>query len=192
MPEVDPTKTMTFASPADLGRWLEANHATESELWVKVFKKRSGVPSVTWGDVVTETLCWGWIDGIKKSFDDQAYLQRITPRRPRSRWSKRNTEHVERLTAAGRMEEPGLLCVRDAKADGRWEAAYPPPSEAEVPADFLAALENQPKAKEVFETLNKSGRYTIAIRLSTAKGAETRRRRFEAFIGMLGRGETPV
>ena len=166
MPEVNPTRTMAFASSGDLSEWLKANHATESELWVKVSKKKSGVPSVTWDDVVTETLCWGWIDGIKKSFDDQAYLQRITPRTDRSRWSKRNTEHVARLTAEGRMEEPGLLCVRDAKADGRWEAAYPPPSETEVPADFLAALEDRPEAKRFFETLNKSSRYTIALGLT--------------------------
>ena len=191
MPDVDPTKMLAFASSAELGAWLGANHATESELWVKVFKKGSGVPSVTWGDIVTETLCWGWIDGIKKSLDDESYLQRITPRTARSRWSKRNTEHVERLTAAGRMEAPGLRCVREAKADGRWEAAYPPPSETEVPADFVAALADRPEAKRVFETLNKSGRYTIAIGLATAKKPDTRRRRFEAFMSMLDRGETP-
>ena len=191
MPDVDPTRTQAFASSGDLGAWLKAHHATERELWVKVFKKGAGVPSVTWDDIVTETLCWGWIDGIKKSFDDRAYLQRITPRTARSRWSQRNTEHVERLIAAGRMEEPGLLCVREAKADGRWEAAYPPPSETEVPADFLAALEDRPEARRVFETLSKASRYTIAIRLATAKRPETRRRRFEALMDMLDRGETP-
>lgn len=191
MPEADPTRTLAFASSGELRAWLKANHATESELWVKVFKKGAGVPSVSWDDIVVETLCWGWIDGVRKSLDDRAYLQRITPRTARSRWSKRNTEHVERLTAAGRMEEPGLRCVRDAKADGRWEAAYPPPSETEVPADFIAALEGRPEAKRVFETLNKSSRYTIAIGLTTAKRPETRRRRFEGFMGMLDRGEMP-
>lgn len=191
MPEADPTRTLVFASSGELRAWLKANHATESELWVKVFKKGAGVPSVSWDDIVVETLCWGWIDGVRKSLDDRAYLQRITPRTARSRWSKRNTEHVERLTAAGRMEEPGLRCVRDAKADGRWEAAYPPPSETEVPADFIAALEGRPEAKRVFETLNKSSRYTIAIGLTTAKRPETRRRRFEGFMGMLDRGEMP-
>jgi uncharacterized protein YdeI (YjbR/CyaY-like superfamily) len=123
MPKPDPAKMMTFASPIDLSQWLKANHATESELWVKIFKKGVGVPSVSWNQVVIETLCWGWIDGVKKSLDDQAYLQRITPRKARSNWSKKNTEHVERLTIEGRMEEPGLVHVRAAKADGRWENA---------------------------------------------------------------------
>lgn len=133
MPNHDPEKTMTFASPKDLGQWLKKNHATESELWIKIFKKGAGVPSVNWDQVVIETLCWGWIDGVKKSLDDQAYLQRITPRKARSNWSKKNTELVERLTIEGRMEEPGLVHVRAAKADGRWENAYSPASEMKVP-----------------------------------------------------------
>lgn len=191
MPTHDPAKTMTFASPAHLAHWLKANHATESELWVKIFKKDTGVPSVDWNEVVIETLCWGWIDGIKKPLDDQAYLQRITPRKSKSGWSKKNTEHVERLTREGRMKEPGLVHVRAAKADGRWESAYHPPSEMKVPADFLAALENKPKAKQFFETLNKSSRYVIAFRLTTAKKPETRQRRFEQFMDMLAREEKP-
>ena len=191
MPEADPKKTRAFESSEDLGEWLKANHAVEGELWVKVFKKRSGVPSVTWDDIVTETLCWGWIDGVKKSLDDEAYLQRITPRRARSTWSKRNTEHVERLLAEGRMREPGFAHVRAAKADGRWDNAYSPPSEAEVPADFVAALEGQPKAKAFFETLPKSSRYTITYGLTTAKRPQTRQRRFETFMEKLDREERP-
>ena len=191
MPEPTPAKTIAFTSPKDLGKWLKANHATENELWVKIFKKKSGVPSVSWNDVVVETLCWGWIDGVKKSFDDQAYLQRITPRKARSNWSKKNTEHAERLITAGRMEEPGLVQVRAAKVDGRWENAYAPASEMKVPADFLAALESRPKAEEFFQTLNKSSQYAIAYGLSTAKRPETRQRRFEKFIGMLDRQEKP-
>ena len=191
MPEPNPAKAIACASPNDLGKWLKANHATENELWVKIFKKKSGVPSVSWNDVVVETLCWGWIDGVKKSLDDQAYLQRITPRKARSNWSKKNTEHAERLITAGRMEEPGLVQVRAAKADGRWENAYAPASEMKVPADFLAALESRPKAEEFFQTLNKSSQYAIAYGLSTAKRPETRQRRFEKFIGMLDRQEKP-
>ena len=191
MPEVDPSKTRPFASSEDLGAWLEANHATESELWIRVFKKTSGVPSIDWGSIVIETLCWGWIDGIKKSLDDQAYLQRITPRKARSIWSKRNTEHAERLIREGRMREPGLAQVRAAKADGRWEDAYPPSSEMEVPADFVAALEAKPDAKRFFQTLKKSSRYAIASGLLTAKRAETRQRRFDAFVDMLSREEDP-
>ncbi len=186
----DASKIMTFKSPKDLSKWLQANHANESELWVKIFKKRSGIPSVTWNEVVIEALCWGWIDGVKKSLDDQAYLQRITPRKIRSNWSKRNTEHVERLIIEGRMEEPGLMHVRAAKADGRWENAYAV-SEMKVPADFLAALENRPKAKQFYETLTKSNRYAIAYGLKSAKKPETRQRRFNKFMDMLIREEKP-
>ena len=191
MPEPSPDRTKSFSTPSALADWLSAHHDTETELWVKVFKKKSGVPSVTWNDIVLETLCWGWIDGMKRSLDEQSYLQRITPRKPRSAWSKRNTEHVERLIEAGRMEEPGLDQVRAAKADGRWANAYPPPSEAEVPADFVAALDDHPRAKQFFETLTKSSRYAITYGLTTAKRAETRQRRFESFMAMLEREERP-
>ena len=108
----DPEKIITFSPPKDLSRWLQANHSTESELWIKIFKKGTGISSVSWQDVVIETLCWGWIDGVKKSIDGEAYLQRITPRRARSSWSKKNTEHAERLIKDGRMKEPGLVHVR--------------------------------------------------------------------------------
>lgn len=191
MPEPDPLRIMTFATSRELGEWLKVNHATENELWVKIFKKNTGVQSVTWNDVVIEILCWGWIDGVKKSIDDQAYLQRITPRTARSNWSKRNTEHVERLISEDRMKEAGLVHVRAAKADGRWENAYVV-SEMEVPADFLAALEYQPRVKLFFETLNKSSRYVIAYGLTSAKKPETRQRRFEKFIDMLIREEKPT
>ncbi|WDE04360.1 YdeI/OmpD-associated family protein [Thalassomonas viridans] len=190
MPEPNPAKIITFETQKDLGQWLKTNHVTESELWVKIFKKNTGIASVTWDDVVIESLCWGWIDGIKKSLDDQAYLQRITPRRARSIWSKRNREHAERLISEGRMMESGLVHIRAAQADGRWENAYAV-SEMKVPADFLAALESKPKAKQFFEALNKSNRYTIAYGLTSAKKPETRQRRFEKFMEMLVREEKP-
>ena len=190
MPKPAAPKTMTFKSPKELSKWLQANHATESELLIKMFKKGSGIPSVNWNEVVIESLCWGWIDGVKKSLDDQAYLQRITPRKTRSNWSKRNTEHVDRLIIEGRMKEPGLVHVRAAKAGGRRENAYVA-SEMKVPADFLAALENMPKAKQFYETLTKSNRYAIAYGLESAKKSETRQRRFKKFIDMLIRKEKP-
>lgn len=190
MPEPDPNKIKTFPSPKELGRWLRVNHTSESELWVKIFKLKTGRPSVTWDDVVIESLCWGWIDGIKKSIDDQAYLQRITPRRPRSNWSKRNREHAERLISEGRMNEPGLVHVRAAQADGRWENAYAV-SEMQVPADFLAALETQPQAKAFYETLTKTSRTAIAYGLTSAKKPETRHKRFLKFMDMLAREEKP-
>ena len=130
------------------------------------------------------------MDGIKKSIDDQAYLQRITPRKARSNWSKRNREHAERLIEEGRMMEPGLVHIRAAKADGRWENAYTA-SEMKVPADFLAALESNPEAKQFFESLNKSSHYVIAYGLTSAKKPETRERRFTEFMDMLVRGEKP-
>ncbi|MDH5327186.1 MAG: YdeI/OmpD-associated family protein [Gammaproteobacteria bacterium] len=191
MPEPDLKRLMTFTSPKDLGRWLEVNHATETELWVKIFKKGTGIPSVTWEDVVIESLCWGWIDSVKKSFDNQAYIQRITPRKARSNWSKRNREHAERLISEGRMKAPGLVHVSSAKADGRWQNAYVS-SELQVPADFVAVLDSNPKAKRFFETLNRSSRYVIAYGLTSAKKPETRQRRFARFMGMLVREEKPV
>ncbi len=190
MPEPDPLRIMTFVTPKDLGQWLKENHASESELWVNIYKKNTGIQSVTWNDVVIEALCWGWIDGVKKSIDDQAYLQRITPRKMRSNWSKRNTEHAERLISESRMMESGLVHIRAAKADGRWENAYVV-SEMEVPADFLAALESKPNVKEFFETLNKSSRYAIAYGLISAKKPETRLRRFAKFMNMLVHEEKP-
>ena len=191
MPEPDPARIITFVTPKDLGQWLKVNHATESELWVKIFKKKTGIPSVTWDDVVIEILCWGWIDGVKKSFDDQSYLQRVTPRKTRSNWSKRNTEHVERLISEGRMKESGLVHVRAAKADGRWRNAYTV-SDMKVPKDFLLALETKPKAKQFFETLTKSSRSVIAHGLTSAKKPETRQKRFDKYVGMLASKEKPT
>ncbi|MCO4798855.1 MAG: YdeI/OmpD-associated family protein [Colwelliaceae bacterium] len=190
MPEPDLLSTITFEMPEELGQWLRLNHASESELWIKLYKKHTGIKSITWDDVVTESLCWGWIDGVKKSIDDQSYLQRITPRKTRSNWSKRNTNHAERLINENRMMESGLVHIRAAKADGRWENAYVV-SEIEVPSDFLAALESNPSAKEFYETLNKSIRYTIAYGLISAKKPETRQRRFTKFINMLVNKEKP-
>ena len=190
MPEPEPLRIMTFATPKDLAEWLKVNNTIESELWIKIFKKNTGIQSVTWNDVVIEALCWGWIDGVKKSIDELAYLQRISPRTARSNWSKRNTEHIERLISEDRMMEPGLMHVRAAKADGRWENAYVV-SEMEVPADFIAAVASQPKVNAFFETLNKSNRYVIAYGLISAKKPETRLRRFAKFMNMLAHEEKP-
>ena len=190
MPNPDPTKILTFEEPQQLGLWLENNHANETELWIKIFKKHTGVLSVTWDDVVVESLCWGWIDGIKKSVDDQAYLQRITPRKPKSNWSKKNRKHVEELIHLGRMQASGLLHVTAAKADGRWENAYAV-SEMTVPEDFIAALADMPIAKTFYDTLNKSDRCTTAHGLTSAKKADTRARRFTKYIKMLELNEKP-
>jgi uncharacterized protein YdeI (YjbR/CyaY-like superfamily) len=181
---------MTFSSSKDLELWLSLNYTSHSELWIKIYKKKSGIKSVTWDDVVIEILCWGWIDGIKKSLDDKAYLQRITPRKLRSNWSKRNTEHVERLIREGRMRDSGLVHVNAAKKDGRWDDAYTT-SQMEVPIDFTTILENKPKARVFYESLNKSSRFIIAYGLISAKKEETRQRRFDKYMDMLLREEKP-
>lgn len=191
MPKPNPERTMSFARPEDFSQWLKANHTRESELWVKIFKKNSGIASITWDDVVIEALCWGWIDGIKKSFDEQAYLQRVTPRKARSVWSKRNREHAERLISEGKMTEAGLKQILAARGDGRWDNAYAA-SELTVPEDFLAALEREPNAKRFYNTLNKSNRYVIAHGLTSAKKPETRLRRFDKYMASLVREEKPV
>jgi uncharacterized protein YdeI (YjbR/CyaY-like superfamily) len=189
VPEPDQTRIHAFETPAAFWAWLEANYAVEPELWLKIYKKGSGQKTINWEEAVVEALCWGWIDGVRKSFDDEAYLQRFTPRRKGSNWSKRNREHVERLIAEGRMQEAGLVHMQAAQADGRWEAAYAPPSEMTIPEDFLAALEQRPAAKAFFETLNRQNLYAIVYRLQTAKKPETRQKRLEQFLDMLEKGE---
>lgn len=190
MPKPDPSNIASFATPLELGAWFKAHHAKQNELWIKIYKKGSGVTSVTWNEVVIEALCWGWIDGVKQSLDEQAYLQRITPRTARSSWSKRNTEHVERLIAENRMMPPGLVQVEAAQSDGRWQNAYVA-SEIEVPIDFLSALAKRPVANAFFQTLNKSSRYIIAYGLQSAKKPETRLRRFEKYMAMLENEQKP-
>lgn len=191
MPEPDKTRIRAFADSAAFHDWLAVNHASEPELWLKIYKKGSGLESINWEEAVIEALCWGWIDGVKKTYDDEAYLQRFTPRRNGSNWSRRNREHVERLIAEGRMQEVGMEHVRAAQADGRWEAAYAPASEMTIPDDFLAALDERPAAKAFFATLKRQNLYTIFYGLQTAKKPETRQRRFEKFLAKLENGETP-
>ena len=171
--KVDQSKVKAFETAQAFSHWLEFNHDKESELWLKIYKKGSGEKSLNWEEAVIEGLCWGWIDGIKKSLDSQAYLQRFTPRRIGSNWSKRNTEHVENLIKKGLMKAPGLKHVQLAKEDGRWEAAYAV-SEMTIPSDFLAALAGNLKAKETFLTLTKANKYTISYGLQSAKKSETR------------------
>ncbi|EAQ77880.1 YdeI/OmpD-associated family protein [Blastopirellula marina] len=185
MPEPNAARTRAFPTPEKFNAWLAVHHARETELWLQIHKKASGLKSVTWQEAVIEALCWGWIDGVKKSLDDISYLQRFTPRRPKSNWSQRNREHVERLLAENRMQAPGLAHVRAAQADGRWDAAYPPSSEMVVPADFVAAVNADPIAKAFFATLNKANRYAIAYQLQSAKKPETRQRRFDKLLAML-------
>ena len=178
-----------FPTPAALEVWLAANHKTSTELFVRIYKKDSGVPSVTWNDVVIAVLAWGWIDGQKRSLDADSYLQRITPRRPRSSWSKKNCAHAERLIAEGHMQPSGLAEVEAAKANGRWEKAYAGSATMTFPDAFLAALESTPKAKAAFAALDQGSRFRIYHRLHSAVRPETVTKRIEAFVDQLTKGE---
>ena len=182
-------KQIGFKSAAAFRAWLTTNHGKCDGIWLRLFKKDSGKATVTYAEALDQALCFGWIDGQVKSLDELSWVQKFTPRRARSGWSKRNTEHVERLTKAGVMMPAGLQQVEAAKADGRWAAAYESPKNAEPPADFLKALAKDKKAKAFFETLNKANVYAIVYRLQTAKKPETRVRRMEGILAMLGRGE---
>ncbi len=180
---------LSFKSQKDWASWLAKNHTASNGIWLRFFKKDSGVPSVTYAEALDEALCYGWIDGRLDPYDEKSWLRRFTPRRPRSPWSKRNIEHVNRLTAAGRMKPAGLKEVEAAKKDGRWEKAYDPQGAMELPADFLQALAKDKKSKAFFESLNRANHYAIAWRLQTAKRPETRARRMQAILAMLKKGE---
>lgn len=186
----DENNIQAFPSPEALDSWLASHHQHDSELWVKIYKKHTKIPSVTWDDVVLSCLCWGWIDGIKKSLDEQSYLQRITPRKKKSVWSKRNTEHVAVLQQTGRMQPAGMLHVEAAKADGRWDAAYVA-SEVTIPQDFLDSVAASSAANKTFKSLTKSNRFVIAHGLNSAKRDDTRHRRFERYLDQLNKGDTP-
>ncbi|WP_377508127.1 YdeI family protein [Octadecabacter sp. R77987] len=185
----EPTDYLAFSTPDDLRAWFSDHHATHSELWVQIFKKGSGEPSVTWDDCVIESIIWGWIDGIKKRLDDASYLQRLTPRRAKSNWSKRNCAHAEQLIALGLMMTTGLAHVDAAKADGRWDAAYAGSADMVIPADFLAALDANPAAKSFYATLNRANLFVIYHRLHSAKKPETRARRMEQMLAQLASGK---
>jgi uncharacterized protein YdeI (YjbR/CyaY-like superfamily) len=171
--------------------WLSKHHADPAGIWLVLAKKGTKEPtSLTYDQALEEALCHGWIDGQARRRDETTYRQRFTPRRRRSSWSKRNTGHAERLLAQGRMHPAGLAEVKRAKADGRWDAAYAGPAEIEVPPDLAEALAAEPKAQAMFEGLTSQNRYAVLYRITTAKRADTRARRIEEFVAMLGRGET--
>ena len=170
--------------------WLEANHNTPTGLWLKMSKKASGIASVTYDEALDTALCFGWIDGQRKTHDAQHFIQRFTPRRKRSMWSKRNVDKVAVLIESGRMRQAGLAEVEAAKEDGRWERAYSASSVMEVPEDFRAALERDAKAKAFFDGLGKTKRYAFLWRITTVKREETRRRKIVEFVGLLAEGKT--
>jgi uncharacterized protein YdeI (YjbR/CyaY-like superfamily) len=182
-------RARSFRSPEELRAWLAQEHARASGLALRIYKKDSGVASVTYAQALDQALCFGWIDAQKLPYDEKSWVQRFVPRRPKSRWSKINVAHVERLIRAGQMTPAGLEEVAAAKADGRWAAAYDSPANATVPPEFIEELARNRKAKQFFSTLNRANLYAITYRLQTAKRPETRIRRMKQIIEMLARGE---
>lgn len=176
---------IAFKSSALWRDWLNKNHDKIDGVWLRLYKKGSGLPTVTYSEALDEALCYGWIDGQKKTYDEQSYLQKFTPRHQRSMWSKHNISHIARLTKQGLMMPAGIAQVKQAKQDGRWAAAYDKPSEMKVSDEFLAELQKHPVAEKFFATLNKSNTYAIAWRLQTAKTDVTRKRRQDKIITLL-------
>jgi uncharacterized protein YdeI (YjbR/CyaY-like superfamily) len=169
----------------DWAAWLDKNYATSPGVWLRLAKKASAIPSVSYDEALGVALCYGWIDGQKKSYDESSWLQKFTPRGVKSIWSKVNREKAQELIESGQMKPAGLEAVERAKQDGRWDAAYDSPGGASVPSDFQAELDRNAKAKAFFATLNSRNRYAILFRIQTAKKAETRAKRIQQFIRML-------
>ncbi len=189
----NPKKIKSFRTAAAFETWLAANHARETELWLKIHKKDSGKASVTHSEAIDVALCWGWIDGIRKAFDEASFLQRFTPRKAKSVWSQINRDRVAQLTAAGRMTPHGQLHIDAAKADGRWDAAYAPmrsTSAETLPADLRAAIQANPRARKTFKTLGRQNLFALAFRTNSMKTPAGRSRKIAALVAMLARGET--
>lgn len=180
------TPILSFASPKQWNKWLAANHAGSTNgIWLRLFKKDSGEASITYEEALDEALCFGWIDGQKKGYDERSWLQKFTPRRSKSIWSKRNRTKVAKLIEEKRMQPSGLREIEAAKKDGRWDKAYDSPSQMEIPADFLTALKKNKPAYEFFKTLNKTNLFAITWRLQTAKKPETREKRMQILLNMM-------
>ncbi len=186
--KVDPNKVREFEDAETFYAWLSENHDTADELWIKIHKVHSGLRSITPKEAIDVVLCWGWIDGIRKGLDDKSFLQRYTPRRPKSVWSQVNVENVARLVAEGRMTRHGLEQVEAAKADGRWDKAYRI-SNAELPDDLQAAIDAEPLAKATLEKLSSQNRFALAFRVDSLKTESGRRRKIASLVEMLKRGE---
>jgi uncharacterized protein YdeI (YjbR/CyaY-like superfamily) len=191
----NPKKIRAFRGEAAFEVWLRANHARETEIWLRIYKKGTGKPTVTAAQALDVALCWGWIDGIRKAFDDESFLQRYTPRRARSIWSQINRDNVGRLTAAGRMTPPGQRQVDAARADGRWDAAYAPiraATEASIPDDLRTAIDANARARKTFQALGRMNLFALAFRTNNMKTPAGRARKIASLVAMLARGETIV
>lgn len=180
---------LSFDAPAAWRAWLDRHHADSNGIWLRLYKKGSGRPTVTYAEALDEALCYGWIDAVKNKYDDESWLQKFTPRKRRSIWSKVNREHVARLIEVGKMQPAGLAAIEEAKRNGQWDAAYDSPAQASVPEDFQAVLDANPEAKAFFEGLNKTNRYAFLHRIMTAKMPGTRVKRIEWALDKLSRQE---
>jgi len=186
----DDLPVLAFGSPQSWRDWLAEHHQTSPGLWLKIAKKGAGTPTVSYAEAIDDALCYGWIDGQKGKLDDEHWLQRFTPRKPRGRWSKINREKAERLITEGRMHPAGLREVEAARADGRWDAAYEGQATAAVPPDLARELDLNPVAKEFFATLNSANRYAILYRIQDAKRPQTRADRIAKYVAMLNEHKT--
>lgn len=187
--KVSEETVLAFKTAQAWRTWLTKHHAKSAGIWVRIYKKNSGIKTVTYAEALDEALCYGWIDGQKKTYNADSFLQKFTPRRPKSIWSKRNQEHVQRLIRQGRMTAAGKAEIDAAKADGRWEQAYDAPSTMQIPEDFLKALKKDQAAYDFYKTLNKTNTYAIAWRLQTAVRPETRAKRMESLLALMRAGK---
>lgn len=188
--KVDPNKVRTFKDAASFYTWLGKNHDKDEEVWIKIHKVDSGLTSITAKEAIDVVLCWGWIDGLRKGFDDKSFLQRYSPRKKTSVWSQINVANVARLIEEGRMTAHGLAHVDAAKADGRWARAYKSGKDMKIPADLQAAIDAAPKAKAMLGKLSEQNRFALAFRTHNMKTPAGRKKKIETFVAMLKRGET--
>jgi uncharacterized protein YdeI (YjbR/CyaY-like superfamily) len=189
----DPKKIKSFRTEQAFAKWMQSHHARETELWLKIHKKDSGLPTITVAQALDVVLCWGWIDGIRKGYDEHSFLQRYTPRKAKSIWSQINRDHIARLTAAGRITAHGQRQVDAAKADGRWDAAYAPMrsmTQATIPADLRAAIEANARALKTLQSLGRQNLFALAFRTNNMKTPAGRAKKIATLVTMLSRGET--
>ena len=188
--KVDPKKVRAFKDAASFYAWLAKRHDKDDEVWIKIHKVDSGLKSITPKEAIDVVLCWGWIDGLRKGFDERSFLQRYSPRKKTSVWSQINVANVARLIKEGRMTGHGLAHVETAKADGRWQRAYRSGKGMKIPADLQAAIDAEPKAKAMLMSLSEQNRFALAFRIHNMKTDAGRKKKIEAFVAMLKRGET--
>lgn len=188
--EVDPAKVREFKDAESFYKWLGKHHDKQNEIWIKIHKVHSGLKSITPKEAIDVVLCWGWIDAVRKGFDEKSFLQRYTPRGRKSTWSQINVNNVARLIKESRMTEHGLKHVEAAKSDGRWARAYGSAKDLKIPSDLQAAIDAEPEARRMLGTLNAQNRFALAFRVHNLKTEAARRRKIDTFVEMLKRGET--